>query len=460
VDKSLIEKSHRLRQLTRLAFISNLLFLIYFLVIHGSNIFYRSKLEAGRKTTSVALNFIFKQTKELIFPHKSPLDQWAVAHSLVQKSMTIRRFIDLLFSEDILMNILYLIALLIFFFFLFRDKNYRYNKSHFYLNLLMLCSNPINFIVVFNNHVENMGLLCYCIAFIVCSLEEYEVAVIFYFFGFDFFVEMSRFTFLPFFVLLLYSCLSRKSVGKSYPARLKSLARFVFDIMIFIGLNVLVRMELTTEIWEEHKQIIISNLLIHLKLLPVVAVITIPYLLVLRKKQEPKDSFYRNIFMAFLCCVVLIPQENWHRVALYFLLVLMNSSFMLFRTSTNRLMLYVAPLVLSMIWVEKDFSFLLISVATQAVNLALITFKNNSFKHSAKTLPIEKPSGIVQNIAIRLEIFGGMNTVLCSVLLIAYCFWLTIIRKIEWSIVPFAVYLAAYYPMRKLTKVKYARRMV
>ena len=459
MDKSLIEKSDRLKQLTRLAFISNLSFIVYFLIIHGSSLFYKAKLDAGRKSPSVALSFIYRQTKEMLFPHKNPLDAWAPVHPLVQNPLSIRQIVDLFFSEDTLMNFLYLAVLLIFFFFLFRDKNYRYVNSHFYLNLLMLCSNPINFIVTFNNHVENMGLVCYCIAFLACSMDEFEVAAIFYFLGFDFFIEMSRFTFLPFFALLFFSCMCRKSVARNNPAKLKASARFVLAIIIFVGLNVLIRMELEQSIWAEYKEILISNLIAHLKLLAVLAVATIPFLLILWKKQEVKDSFYRNAYMALLSCAVLFSAEHWHLVALYFLLVLMNSNFMLFRTSINTLMLYVTPLVLAMIWVEKDFAFLVVSVVTQAVNVALIIFKNNSFKHSPKAFPIIKPSGLLSNVVLRLELLGAMNTVIWLALIGSLCFFLITVRRIEWSIIPFAVYLIIYYPARKLTSVKHPRRI-
>ncbi len=454
----MIKNSPTLKLLTQLTIGLNIVFLVYFLLIHGWNVFYTKEVQSERKQANVLLTFIVYQFKKTIMPGHQAMSGLNFGNVNNSHQNLVKDLMNMLFNEDFIMNSLYAISLTMFFFFIFRDKNYRYTKAFFYMNLLMLCSNPINFIVVFNNHIENMGLVLYSLAFLICSMQEYELAILFYFIAQDLFLEFTRVSFLPFLALLIFSSLQRINIGKANKAKFQAVGRFLFDLLIYVAINFFVYYELDSSVWEKHKDGLIKNLVIHIKLLLLIVPSFAMYFIIIKTKGEQKDTFYKNFLMLALCFVVLLSSEHWWRVSLYFLLVIMNSNFMLYRQPTNVLLLYIMPLMLSMIWVEKEWSFLIISMFVQIINLTLIIYKNKSFKKTSKIVKIEKSYGLAYNLFSILDSILKINSIIFGAVLFGFALFLCFIGGFHYSILPFAIFVGCYYPLKKLVKAKHEHK--
>ena len=440
IKKSLYKNSKQLKLTKWVVLFLNVVFFIYFLGTEKKNLFYTSKL-VHEKESRILLFILSNKLSNFIqtLPFLNSQISMFTPNNYINETI-----------EHFVVNFCYFAALIIFYTFIFNEKNFKFNRSTLFLHSTGLILSPFSLLALFDNHIENIAFIFFTLAFLMTFNSEFELAVVFFFISQAFFSPLAEYAFLTFFGLVFIRIYVQfKRSLQIY--NLTIFGRQFLVLGIFAMINVLVGLELEASEFKNYKQQLLKMLTNSLKILPISLLSFMGFFAVSIQKNLPKENFYKNWVGVIFCLVIFFEKDGKWTFTYLFLTLLLNSFFLLNKKSMERQLLLVFPILASTFYFEKPAFFLFISIFLQLFNILFVLQRNSfSLKNNFELIKVVKNS--------KLEFFWKIFRILENfptyfwvfILFVNFLISLLVFKSPKGTLIPYFLYHVLIYPAKKL----------
>lgn len=438
----------------------NLLFLGWFLLFHRRSFFFQSRL-ADQKESRVLLYSLNRRFADILstlpLPGMSRSRHVHIPDGHGPSSPTSNWD----FSEQILVNTGYFLALVVFFAFSASERSFKFKKQVFGLNLAALVTSPFSLLAFFDHRLENGGLICFSVAFWMVFANEFELAVVFFFFGQAVFPAVAEYLLLTFFGMLLTKIFFKTRIsgypGSFHGVRPVTVWKWLLSLGIYGGLIWMAKLELTPADWTAYITEVKRMVSRSIRLLPASALVFAPYFFVCETGRFRGDTFYRHWFALTLCLVVFLERDRLWVYSLLFLGMTFNVLLFADRGGLSKKLTLLLPIFSATFYVEKPQAFLWVSLGLQFLNFVSLCLRNQLPKiqkvDSGNSDLLPATNGFIRNAVWGHRLLGTIPEWVWGVAMVVNFVVATfVVRKPALSLLPYFLYHVTEYPLKKFLK--------